>query len=115
MNPEWDGMEGVDAAERVIRSALQSAASEVHISGDSDGATVYFISPERMEFFTHLPPDCRDGVFRYLRGFACVDDWEEPPVSGVGTFAHDGGDCQIDVRFLCGDAGQDVILRIARG
>ena len=62
MHNDWEHLEGVEVTERIIRAALSSGAREVHLSTTDQGATVFFLSPERIEFFTHLSLGCRERV-----------------------------------------------------
>lgn len=113
MPEEWDNLEGVDAAERVLRAALSARAEEVHVSCDSGGASVYLSGQELIEFLVYLSPDCRDKMLRYLRDRSGIDQWKPAPVKGLAVFDRFGKSYQLEVRFLPGSHGGDVFIRIS--
>ena len=114
MPQDWNNLEGVQATERIVRAAVSNGASEVHISSDTDGATVLFMSAHNMEFFAQLPAECKDRVLAYLRVLGSIDAWESTPVSGVGTFAGEDHECQLEIRLLKSDHGENAVIRISK-
>jgi len=114
MGDEWRDLEGVEATERILHAALSAGAHEIHLSADGDGATLFFVSPENIEFFAHVACCCRDRIRNYLRTLAAIDSWKPAPVVGFGVFRHGGVDCQLEVAFLKGSSDQDVIIKITR-
>jgi len=114
MADDWDRLEGIAAAERILHAAVTGGAREIHVTADEDGATVFFVSPDQIEFFAHVPCRCRDGVQGYLRTLAAIDSWKPAPASGFGVWSYDGLECQVEVRLVKGKAADDVIVKVAR-
>lgn len=113
MAVKWDNLEGGDAAERIIRAAISAEASEIHCTSDAEGATLFFISPERIEFFDHIPPGCCEMVHQYLRSMAAIDNWVPPPARGVGVFVWDGDTYSLEINLLKGGHGEDIKVTIS--
>ncbi len=114
MPQDWNNLEGVQVTERIIRAAVKTGANEVHLSSDADGATVFIVSADNVEFFAQLPVDCRDKVLAYLRVLGSIDAWIPAPVSGVGTFACEEHECQLEIRLLKSEHGENAVIRISK-
>jgi hypothetical protein len=115
MDKSWGGLEGCEATEKILHAAIGSNAGEVHLSADAEGGTVFFVSPERIEFFCHLPMTCRRAVQKALADIGGIDGWKELPVCGYGVFAiGDDCCCNLEIRIIKGTFEQDVIVKICR-
>lgn len=108
----WDGFEGIETAERILGAALNCEATEVHISSDGDGATVFFGSKDRIEFFRHIPDRCRDALLHYLRDLTGVDQWCLPPVTGFGVLGMNDTTRSLELQIIKGSHGLDFVIKI---
>lgn len=108
----WDGLEGIEATERILSAAINSGAREVHLSSDGEGGTVFFVSPERIEFFRHIPIRCRDALRCYLRDITAIDQWREAPASGFGVFSRGDETYSLEVQVIKGSYDEDLIIKI---
>jgi len=113
MHNDWGNMEGVDMAERILRAAIACRAKQVHFSTDYDGCTVFFFSENQIEFYDYLQPTSRDKLYKYLRGFAGIDEWEKPPVSGYGVFFQGETTYGVEVRVVTGSVDEDFLVVIS--
>ncbi len=113
MHNDWRNIEAVDATERIIRAAIACHARYIHFSTDYDGSTVFFFSENQIEFYDYLPLPCCERVYKYLRGFAGIDEWEKPPVSGYGVFFNQNTTYGIEVRIIAGSIEEDYLVMLS--
>ncbi len=113
MGPNWENLAGDAATETILRGAISCGAAEIHFSADYEGASVFFVSAEQIEFFAHLPVVCRARIYDRLRDLAGVDSWRRPPVRGYGVFAWDGGSFELEIAFNKGCVDVDVAIKIS--
>lgn len=113
MDADWSELEGINATERILRAALAAGASRIDITHDAEGATVIFQSQDRLEVFTHVPANCREEMYAYVRRLAGIDVWEEPPVEGACVFCHGEETHCMDVALRKGMGGTDLVIRLA--
>lgn len=113
METDWNHLDGVEAAERILAAAVSSRADQVHLTSDAKGATIFFISPERIEFFTYIPACCRDRVYQYFRHIGGIDTYSAPPCVGYGLFSQGEETHTLEIHVLKGIVEIDVLVKIS--
>lgn len=113
MDQDWSHLEGVEAAERVLAAAISSRAGQIHLTSDVNGATIFFISPERIEFFTYIPACCRDRLYQYLRHIAGIEPYAQLPCVGYGLFSQGEETHALEIQVLKGIVELDVLVKIS--
>lgn len=112
MEKDWNSLDGIEAAERMLAAAISSAANQIHLTSDAEGATIFFISPERIEFFTYIPACCRDRLYNYLRHVAGIDSYASLPCTGYGLFAQGEETRTLEIQVLKGIVEIDLLVKI---
>lgn len=110
---DWDGLEGVDAAERILRAALERGASQIHLTCDNGGVCVLFLASDQLEHFAHLSVACRERVRGYLKHLAGIDPVAHPPASGYGLAVLGERTVNVEVRTLAGALEEDLAVKLA--
>jgi hypothetical protein len=108
---DWNQLEGPEAAEKILRAAVSCGAAEINLSADAEGATIFFLSQEQIEFFDHLPTNCRDVVRESLKVAAGIDLWKPAPASGCGVLTQGNAAYDLEVRTVANGNSEDQIGR----
>ena len=108
----WEKMDGAEAMERVLAAAVACQAREVNISCDGEGAAIFFLSAEGIEFFDHIPSICCEALRNHLKTQAGIDLWQAPPASGFAAFCQGEKQYSLEVRTTASNSGEDMIVNI---
>lgn len=111
---DWDRMEGVDAVEYLLQEAIRRYASEIRITSDREGATIFLAIEGTLEAYDHVPSSCRDKICQYLRTLVGIDSWLEAPVEGIGVFVFQGQTYSLEVKLLKGALEEDALITITQ-
>ncbi|MCX7935851.1 MAG: hypothetical protein N3A66_11415 [Planctomycetota bacterium] len=113
MATAWGQMGGAEAADRGLAAAIACQAREVNISCDGEGAAIFFLSPQGIEFFDHIPRRCCEAVRDYLKAQAGIDLWQPPPACGLAAFCQREKQYNLEVRTAASSNGEDMVVRIS--
>ncbi len=115
MQFDWDRLEGAEATERILRAACQCEASQIHLSCDNTGGTIFFSNGETIEFFDHIPLQCRNRVRRFFKTLAGIDAFTVAPAWGGGVLTLDGKSYGFEVKLLKGSLEDDLTITLQGG
>lgn len=95
----------------IMLEALAHEVEKIHISRDSEGSTVFFMTGSEMNIFDRLPSGCDERLCDYLMQLAGIELWEtREAASGYGLYVLGGMDITLIVNVMRGSQGYDLII-----
>ncbi|MHC4870663.1 MAG: hypothetical protein ACYTFY_02355 [Planctomycetota bacterium] len=109
---DWSGLDEVDTFDKIFRNALAVKASQIIISPDNRGASVYFSSDEDLQVFDHLPLKNFTALLRYAKHISGIDPYKDPPLEGMCIITKDDSEHTLSMRISKGFVGEEILISI---
>lgn len=111
MGHDWNSLCAEDAVRCIMLSALAEEVDKLHLSRDSEGSTLYFLTGQDMHIFDRLPAGIDERVCEFFMQLAGIERWESPEAaSGYGLYVLGGMDITLVVNVMRGSQGYDLII-----
>lgn len=111
MGHHWGGLCVEDAVRVIMVAALAEEIDKIHLSRDSEGTTIFFLTGGEMHVYDRLPEGLDERVCEYFMQLAGIECWDiREATTGYGLYILGGMDVTLIVNVMQSSEGYDLIV-----
>ncbi len=111
MAHDWNSLCAEDAVRCIMLAALAQEVDKLHLSRDSEGSTIYFLTGGEMHIFDRLPSGVDERVCEYFMQLSGIESWDiREAASGYGLYVLGGMDVTLIVNVMRSSQGYDLVI-----